>query len=165
LQKAGRELHVNRIVTGRFLETGEQMQVTVEVIDVEGNRPLWREIFDVPANNMIALEAQIAAKTRRGLAPVLGVTEFVTDNPPKPTNEEAYKLFLAAKALSTDPEPTKQAIQRPPIPPSLPFEIDRNSPSVVPLQSRAKTTSFRSVNVRRRTRHDSVVPLLFAIKI
>ncbi len=111
LQKAGRELRVNRLVTGQFLIAGEQLQITLEVIDVESNRPLWREVFDVPARNMIAMQAQVAAKTRRALAPVLGVSEFVTDNPPKPTNEEAYNLFLQAKALSTNPEPTRQAIE------------------------------------------------------
>jgi serine/threonine protein kinase/tetratricopeptide (TPR) repeat protein len=111
LQKAGRELRVNRVVTGHFLKAGEQLQITLEVIDVESNRLLWREVFDVPAQNMMAMQAQIAAKTRRGLAPLLGVSEFVTDNPPKPRNEEAYNLFLRAKALSSDPEPTRQAIE------------------------------------------------------
>jgi serine/threonine protein kinase/tetratricopeptide (TPR) repeat protein len=111
LEKTGRELRVDDIVTGHFLKAGEQLQITLEVTGVEGNRPLWQEVFDVPVRNMMAMQAQIAAKTRRGLAPMLGVSEFVTDSPPKPKNEEAYSLYLRAKALSSDPETANQAIE------------------------------------------------------
>jgi serine/threonine protein kinase len=111
LQKAGRELRVDNIVTGHFLKAGDQLQITFEVMDVESNRRLWREVFDVPAQNMVAMQAQIAAKTRRGLAPLLGASEFVTDNPPRPKNEEAYNLYLRGQALSFDPESTRQGIE------------------------------------------------------
>ena len=83
--------------------------------DVESNRLLWSDVFDAPAQNMMAMQAQIAAKTRRAMAPVLGVSEFVTDNPPKPKNEDAYDLYLRAKTLtsevSTDPKTRNQAIE------------------------------------------------------
>ena len=115
LQKAGRELGVDSIVSGHFLKAGEQVQITMAVTDVESYRQLWQEVFDVPVQNMVAMQSQIAAKTRRGLAPVLGVPDFVTDSPPKPKNEEAYNLYLRAKAvvgdMSSDPLPTKQAIE------------------------------------------------------
>jgi serine/threonine protein kinase/tetratricopeptide (TPR) repeat protein len=111
LQKAGRELRVDNIVTGHFLKAGDQLQITFEVMDVESNRRLWREVFDVPAQNMVAMQAQIAAKTRRGLAPLLGASEFVTDTPPRPKNEEAYKLYLRAQSLSFDPESARLGIE------------------------------------------------------
>ena len=37
LQKAGREMRVNNIVTGHFLKAGDQLQVTLEAIDVDAN--------------------------------------------------------------------------------------------------------------------------------
>ena len=111
LKKAGRELRVDNIVTGHFLRAGEQLQITLEVTDVESNGRLWQDVFDVPVENMVAMQAQIAAKTRRGLAPLLGATEFVTDTPPQPKNEEAYKLFLRAQALSFDAESARRAIE------------------------------------------------------
>ncbi|MGA2078099.1 MAG: hypothetical protein ABSH52_31805 [Terriglobia bacterium] len=40
--------------------------------DVEKDRLLWEDLFDIPPANMIAMQAQIAAKTRRSLAPLLG---------------------------------------------------------------------------------------------
>jgi serine/threonine protein kinase len=115
LQAAGRELRVSTIVSGHFLKAGDQLQITLEATDVESNRRLWSDVFDVPAQNMVAMQAQIAAKTRRGMAPALGIAEFVTDKPPKPNNEEAYQLYLRAQVAgsdgSTDPEAGKQAIE------------------------------------------------------
>lgn len=107
-QKAGRELHVNTIASGRFFRAGDQLQITLELTDVETNRMVWSDVFDVPAGNLVAMQAQVAAKTRRAMAPVLGAAEFVTENAPKPSNEEAYQLYLRAAVipddLSTHPE-------------------------------------------------------------
>ncbi len=115
LQKVGRELRVATVVSGRYLKAGDQLQVTLDVTDVENNRLLWSDVFDFPAQNMVAMQAQIAVKTRRSLAPVLGVPEFVTDNLPKPKNGEAYHLFLRAAAIpaevSTDAESKHHAIE------------------------------------------------------
>ena len=115
LQKAGRELRAATIVSGHFLRTGEQLQITLDLTDVESGRLLWSDVFDVPPENLMAMQAQIAAKTRRAMAPVLGISEFVTAHPPKPANEEAYRLYLQAVAvrdeISTDPGYRKRAIE------------------------------------------------------
>ncbi len=81
--------------------------------DVEKDRLLWEDVFDIPAGNMIAMQAQIAAETRRSLAPLLGAPEFVTQTPPKPTSEEAYKLVLEARSIpgETDPKLNRRALE------------------------------------------------------
>jgi eukaryotic-like serine/threonine-protein kinase len=112
LQKAGRELRVATIASGHFLKAGDQLQITLEVTDVESNRLLWSDVFDVPAQNMMAMQAQIAAKTRRAMAPVLGVSEFVTQKSPEPNNEEAYKLYLRAQAVSSEATTEHEARDR-----------------------------------------------------
>jgi serine/threonine protein kinase len=115
LQKTGVELRVADIVSGRFLQTGDKLQITLSVTDVANNRPLWSDVFDVPAGNLIAMQAALAAKTRNTLAPVLGVSEFITDIAPRPKNEEAYRLYLEAAAIpneiSSHPETSKRAIE------------------------------------------------------
>jgi len=115
LQKAGRDLRAATIVSGHFLRAGEQLQITLDLTDVESGRQLWSDVFDVPPDNLVAMQAQIAAKTRRAMAPVLGVPEFVTADPPKPANEEAYRLYMRAVAvrdeISTDPGYRKRAIE------------------------------------------------------
>jgi len=110
LQKAGREMGVSNIVTGHFLKGGDQLQVTLEALDVESNRLLWRDTLDVPVENMIAMQQQITAAAREGLAPVFGSSSFTVDTAARPQNEEAYDLYLHSIAVPSDPVPNKRGI-------------------------------------------------------
>ncbi len=110
LQRAGQEMRVASIVTGHFLKAGEQLQITLEAVEVQNNRLLWRDTLNVPAHNMIAMQEQIAARARGGLAPVLGSSAFTTDAAAGPKNEEAYDLYLRSAAVPNDSQPNKQAI-------------------------------------------------------
>src|ERR1700693_404702 len=48
-QAAGRELHVANILTGHFLRQGDHLLITLEAIQVEGNRLLWQTNVTAPA--------------------------------------------------------------------------------------------------------------------
>jgi len=110
LQKAGREMGVSNIVTGHFLKGGDQLQVTLEALDVESNRLLWRDTLDVPVENMIAMQQQITATAREGLAPVFGSSSFTADTAARPLNEEAYDLYLHSIPVPGDSVPNKRGI-------------------------------------------------------
>src|SRR2546426_5634250 len=62
LQQAGREMHVTDIVTGLYLKEGDQLQITLEAVDVENNRTRWRDTLNVAALDMISMRGQITAK-------------------------------------------------------------------------------------------------------
>ena len=110
LQKAAREMRATTIVTGHFLKQGDQLQLTVEAVDVANNRLLWRDTFDAPTGDMIAMQRAIIETTREGLAPALGVSSFTPDTASRPQNEDAYSLYLHSVALPGDPVPNNQAI-------------------------------------------------------
>ena len=77
LQEAGQAMHVTDVVTGHFLKEGSQLQITLEAIDVDNNRTLWRDTMTVAAPDMIAMRGEITAKVRQGLVPALGAgSEF-----------------------------------------------------------------------------------------
>ena len=109
LQQAGREMRVSNIVTGHYLKEGDQLQVTLEAVDVENNRTVWRDTLSVASLDMLAMRGQITAKVRQGLVPALGVST-VGDSGTRPANEEAYDLYLRSLAISHDPGPNKEAI-------------------------------------------------------
>ena len=111
LQQAGHELGANRIVTGHFLKFGNQLQIGMEATDVSNNRVLWRDTINVPAGNLLAMQAQIAASTQGKLAPALGADTLVRNPAPPPRNEEAYALYLRSLAESYDPAPNKRALE------------------------------------------------------
>jgi serine/threonine protein kinase len=115
-QEAGRELHASYVISGGFLKQGNQLQLTMEMIDVESSRLVLRQTFNIPAGNMLAMQAQIAAKTLRGVVPLLrglgdyaALAQQMTDSATQPRNEEAYELFLRAVAMGREPGVTKRA--------------------------------------------------------
>jgi len=109
-QKAGRELHVANILTGHFLKQGDHLLITLEAIQVEGNRLLWQTNVTAPAQDLIALQAQMAARIRQELLPALGVASGFVDTGTRPKNAEAYDLYLHSLALPRDAGPNKDAI-------------------------------------------------------
>jgi serine/threonine protein kinase len=110
LQEAGRAMHVTDVVTGHYLKEGSQLQITLEAVDVENNRTLWRDTMTVAAPDMIAMRSQITAKVRQGLVPALGVGMDSGETGTHPKNEEAYDLYLRSISLPHDRLPNKDAI-------------------------------------------------------
>ena len=109
-QKAGREVHVANVITGHFLKQGDHVLITLEAIQVEGNRLVWQSTVTAPAEDLIALQAQMAAQIRQGLLPALGAAGDFLDTGTHPKNAEAYDLYLHSLALPHDAGPNKDAI-------------------------------------------------------
>jgi serine/threonine protein kinase/TolB-like protein len=110
LQEAGKAMRVTDVVTGHYMKQGDQLQITLEAVDVADNRTLWRDTMTVAAPDMIAMRSQITAKVRQGLVPALGAGVDSGEASTHPKNEEAYDLYLRSIALPHDPLPNKDAI-------------------------------------------------------
>jgi len=103
-------MRVTDIVTGHYLKEGDQLQITVEAVDVANNRTVWRTPSTSGALDMIAMRAQITSRVRQGLLPALGTGENSTEAGTHPRNEEAYDLYLRSVSLPHDSVPNKDAI-------------------------------------------------------
>ena len=71
-QAAGRELRVADVLTGHFQKENDQLRVTMEVVDTENNRLLWRDTTTAAAADLIGLREQISNRLRQGLFPLVG---------------------------------------------------------------------------------------------
>jgi len=109
-QQAGKEVHVANVITGHFLKQGNRLLITLEAIQVEGDKLLWQTNVTAPAQDLIAVQAQIAAQMRQGLLPALGVGGGFLDTGTRPKNPDAYDLYLHSLALPHDAGPNKDAI-------------------------------------------------------
>ena len=109
-QKAGREVHVANILTGHFLKQGDRLLITLEAIQVKGNKLLWQTNVTAPAQDLIALQSQMAARIRQELLPALGAGGGYIETGTRPKNAEAYDLYLHSLALPRDAAPNKDAI-------------------------------------------------------
>jgi TolB-like protein len=109
-QAAGRDVRVANVLTGHFLKQGDRLLITLEAIQVDTNRLLWQANITAPAQDLIALQTDIATQMRQGLLPALGAAGGFLDTGTRPKNAEAYDLYLHSLALPHDPQPNKDAV-------------------------------------------------------
>ena len=109
-QQVGRELRVANILTGHFLKQGERLLITLEATEVNSDRLFWQTNFNVPSQDLIAMQEKLTTQARQGLLPILGASSGFIDTGTKPKNQEAYDLYLHSLALPHDPTPNKDAI-------------------------------------------------------
>ena len=109
-QQVGRELRVANILTGHFLKQGERLLITLEATDVNSDRLLWQTNFNVPSQDLIAMQEKLTTQARQGLLPILGASSGFIDTGTKPKSQEAYDLYLHSLVLPHDSAPNKDAI-------------------------------------------------------
>jgi eukaryotic-like serine/threonine-protein kinase len=109
LKQAGHEMGVSSIVTGHFIEEGDQLEVTLEAIDVANDRSVWRDTISVAASDKIAMRDHVTTSIEQRLVPVLGGSNSAGTGT-QPRNEQAYDLYLRSIAVPHDAVPNKEAI-------------------------------------------------------
>ena len=93
-QTAGRELGVRAVLTGRFTQRGDNLSISVELVDVENNRHIWGEQYNRKLTDLLSLQEEIARDISDKLRLRLTGKEgrWLTERYPE--NTEAYQLYL-----------------------------------------------------------------------
>ena len=60
VQKIGKELTVDALLTGRVVQHGDTIQVSADLTNVQDNTEIWGEQYERKATDIIALQQQIA---------------------------------------------------------------------------------------------------------
>ncbi|HZQ26022.1 MAG TPA: protein kinase [Terriglobales bacterium] len=111
VQQAGKEMHVGRIVMGHYQKVRDQLQLTMQAVDVADDRVLWQETMNVSAADLVSMREQVTSKVRQGLIPALGETNAAGETGTRPSNEEAYDLYLRSVALAHDGDQNREAVR------------------------------------------------------
>src|SRR4029077_17968844 len=93
VQQAGKEMHVGRVVMGHYQKIRDQLELTVQAVDVGDNRVLWQETLSVPTVDLVKMRQRVNARVWQGMIPALGATVDPAMSGTRPTNEQAYDLF------------------------------------------------------------------------
>src|SRR5438874_1808089 len=93
-QKVGRDLHVRPILTGRLIQTGDELLISVNLEDVTNNRQIWGEQYNRKLSNLVAVQQEIAGDIYGRLRPRLAGEErkLLAKRPTE--DAEAYQLYL-----------------------------------------------------------------------
>jgi eukaryotic-like serine/threonine-protein kinase len=96
-QGAGRDLHVDAVLTGRVGEHGNELNVETELVDVATGAQLWGERYIRSANDASQLQATITSDLTTQLRPQISRKERENLARPGTKDAEAYQLYLKGR--------------------------------------------------------------------
>jgi serine/threonine-protein kinase len=97
VSKIASELGVDAVMTGRLSQIGDNLTISVELVDVRNNKLLWGEQYERKMSELLATQREIATTITQKLQLKLsgdeakGITKKYTDN------NEAYQLYLRGR--------------------------------------------------------------------
>lgn len=91
---AGRDLDVEAVLDGKIQRSGDALRISVQLIRVADNAPLWAESFDTRETDLFALQDSISAQVAESLALKLNDEEKNRIARHSTNDPEAYKLYL-----------------------------------------------------------------------
>ena len=93
-QKMGRDLKVQAILTGRLIQNGDELMISVNLEDVQNSRQIWGEQYNRKISNLVSVQRELAADIYGHLRPRLEGEEkkILAKRPTE--NVEAYQLYL-----------------------------------------------------------------------
>jgi TolB-like protein/Flp pilus assembly protein TadD len=93
----GHELGVRAVVTGRIMQRGDTLNISVELIDVTENKQLWGEQFEPRVSELLAVQREIAKEISNNLRLKLSGTDQQRLTKNYTDNAEAYQLYLKGR--------------------------------------------------------------------
>jgi serine/threonine protein kinase/tetratricopeptide (TPR) repeat protein len=97
IQKVGKELTVDALLTGRVVQHGDMIQVSADLTNVQDNTEIWGEQYERKASDIIALQQQIAGDIAGKLRSTMTGAEKQQVTKQGTQNPEAYQLYVKGR--------------------------------------------------------------------
>jgi len=91
------ELGVSAVMTGRIAERGDNLTISVELVDVRNNKLLWGEQYDRKMSDLLATQREIASTIAQKLQVKLSGTDDKGITKRYTNDNEAYQLYLKGR--------------------------------------------------------------------
>jgi len=92
----GEELSVDAVLSGRVVQRGDQLDLTLELIDVKEYSQLWGESYKRTMNDLMTVQEEIVDEVKNRIRPG-AVTSADGAEKTETTNPAAYRLYLQGK--------------------------------------------------------------------
>ncbi|MDQ3252530.1 MAG: serine/threonine-protein kinase, partial [Acidobacteriota bacterium] len=94
--KAGKELGMSAVLSGRITQRGDQLMISAELVDVRYNRLIWGEQYDRRMSDLLLTQREIARTITEKLKVKVsgedrGIAKHYTES------NEAYQLYLRGR--------------------------------------------------------------------
>ena len=99
IREIGRQLDVSHVLEGSVRRAGDQVRVTVQLIDASNDDHLWADNYDRKLEDIFAIQSEIAQKIATQLETELSPeqTQRLAEVPTQ--NTQAYDFYLKAREL------------------------------------------------------------------
>jgi len=122
-QTIGKELNVQAILNGRIAQRGDQLTLTLELVDAQTENVIWSEQYNRQQTDLVSLQSEIARNVSNKLRTKLSGADEQKVAKTYTANPEAYQLYLkglyhwnkrTGEALKTSIAYFNQAIEKDP---------------------------------------------------
>ncbi|CAN5757350.1 hypothetical protein BH20ACI3_BH20ACI3_24720 [soil metagenome] len=122
-QTIGKELNVQGILNGRIAQRGDQLTLTLELVDAQTENVIWSEQYNRQQTDLVSLQSEIARNVSNKLRTKLSGADEQKVAKTYTANPEAYQLYLkglyhwnkrTGEALKTSIAYFNQAIEKDP---------------------------------------------------
>jgi serine/threonine protein kinase len=97
VEKVGKELTVDALLTGRVVQRGDTIQVSADLTNVQDNTEIWGGRYERKASDIISLQQQIAGDVAGKLRTKMSGTEKLQVSRQGTQNPEAYQLYVKGR--------------------------------------------------------------------
>jgi TolB-like protein len=96
-EKIGSELGVDAVMSGRLIQRGDNLMISVDLIDVRNKKTLWGERYERKMSDLLTTQREIASAITEKLQVKLSGTDSYGINKQYTSNNEAYQLYLQGR--------------------------------------------------------------------
>ena len=97
LQTIAKELNVQAILSGHVVQRGDQLILSLELVDASQDSVIWTEIYNRKQSDLVALQSEIAKDVSTNLKAKLSGTDVQNVTRSYTNNPEAYQLYLKGR--------------------------------------------------------------------
>ncbi|HEV7700896.1 MAG TPA: tetratricopeptide repeat protein [Pyrinomonadaceae bacterium] len=97
LQKIASELGVQAIMSGRIAQRGDNLTISVELVDAANNKLLWGEQYERKISELLATQREIATEITNKLKVRLTGVDAAKAEKKYTDNNDAYQLYLRGR--------------------------------------------------------------------
>jgi tetratricopeptide (TPR) repeat protein len=97
LQTIGKELNVQAILNGRVVQRGDQLTLSLELVDVQKDSVIWTEQYQRKQSDLVSLQSEIAKDVSSKLTSKLSGAEETKVTKAATSDPEAYQAYLKGR--------------------------------------------------------------------
>jgi TolB-like protein len=97
MKTIGKELNVEAILNGRVIQRGDQLTLSLELVDVQNDKVLWTESYNRKQSDLVSLQSEIAKDVSTKLTAKLSGADEAKVTKTSTANPEAYQAYLKGR--------------------------------------------------------------------